>query len=85
MFYYFFLMKIFTDHLLDKKKIFGILATIISALLIPASILLTIFTKAYFFDMWLLFAIFIGISFMLILIGITFNIKEYNTQKKIML
>lgn len=83
MFYYLFLMKVFTNLLLDKKKIYGILATIISALLIPVSILLTVFTELYFFDMWLLFAIFVGISFVLILIGIAFNIKKYNTLKKI--
>ena len=84
MFYYLFLIKVFADHLLDKKKIFGIIATITTSLLIPVSILLTVFTKAYFFDMWLLFAVFVGVSFILNLIGISFNIKEYNTQKKIM-
>ena len=85
MFYYLCFIKIFADHLLNKKKIFGILATINSILLIPLSIVITLFTKAYFFDMWLLFAIFEGISFILILIGILFNIKEYNTKNKIIL
>lgn len=83
--YYFFLMKIFTDYLVDKKKIIGIIATSISGLLIPVAILLSILTKAYFFDMWLLFVFFEGISFILISIAIVFNIKEYKTNKKIML
>jgi hypothetical protein len=34
--------------------------------------------------MWLLFAIFIGVSFILISIGIVFNIKKYNLSKKVM-
>ena len=84
MFYYLFLIKVFSDQLLDKKKIFGIIATIVSALLIPCSILLAVFTEAYFFDMWLLFAIFEVVSFILLLIGIGYNIKEYNAPQKIM-
>lgn len=84
MFYYLFLIKVFSDQLLDKKKIFGIIATIVSALLIPCSILLAVFTEAYFFDMWLLFAIFEVVSFILLLIGLGYNIKEYNAPQKIM-
>ena len=84
MFYYLFMIKVFSDQLLDKKKIFGIIATIVSALLIPCSILLAVFTEAYFFDMWLLFAIFEVVSFILLLIGIGYNIKEYNAPQKIM-
>lgn len=83
MFYYLFLMNFFKDYLIDKKKIFGVLSVITTALLIPTSILLSIYTKAYFFDMWLLFAIFVGLSFVLIFIGILFNIKEYKTNNKI--
>lgn len=83
MFYYLFLMKVFSDYLVDNKKIFGIIATIITALLIPTSILVSFFTELYFYDMWILFAIFIGVSFILMLIGICFNVKKYNTQNKI--
>lgn len=83
MFYYLFLMKVFTDHLLEEKKIFGIIATVVSALLIPVSIIITLFSELYFFDMWILFAIFVGVSFILILVGILFNIKKYNLFKKI--
>ena len=83
MFYYFFLMKVFTDHLLDKKKIFGIIATTISALLIPVSVLVAFTTSLYFFDMWLLFAILNGLAFVLMLVGIGFNIKQYDISNKI--
>ena len=84
-FYYLFLMKIFTDHLLDEKKIFGIIATSLSALSIPVTILVASLTELYFYDMWLLFAVFIGVSFILMLIGIGFDIKKYNLSKKIIL
>jgi sensor histidine kinase YesM len=83
MFYYFFLMKVFSDYLCDKKKIFGMLAIINSGIAILVSILVTIFTDLYFFDMWLLWAIIQGVSFILLTVGVVFNIKDYNLTRKI--
>jgi sensor histidine kinase YesM len=78
-------MKVFSDYLCDKKKIFGTLATINSGLSILVSILVTIFTDLYFFDMWLLWAIFQGVSFILLTVGVGYNIKDYNLTRKIAL
>lgn len=86
MFYYLFLMKVCSDILCNEKKIFGRLATIISGIVIPVTILIAATTKLYFFDMWLLWAIFQGVSFTLLFIGIRFNIKNYNViQKSVLL
>ena len=83
MFYYFFLMKVFSDYLCEKKKLFGTFAIINSGISIPVSILVAIFTDLYFFDMWLLWTIFQGISFILLTVGVGLNIKNYNLTKKI--
>lgn len=83
MFYYFFLMKVFSDYLCEKKKIFGTLAIINSCISILVAILVAIFTNLYFFDMWLLWAIFQGVSFILLTIGVRFNVKDYNLTRKI--
>jgi sensor histidine kinase YesM len=85
MFYYFFLMKVFSDYLCEKKKIFGTLAIINSGIAILVSILVTVFSELYFFDMWLLWAIFQGVSFILLTVGVVFNIKDYNLTRKIVL
>ena len=83
MFYYFFLMKVFSDYLCEKKKIFGTLAIINSGISILVAILVSIFTDLYFFDMWLLWAVFQGVSFILLTVGVVFNIKDYNLTRKI--
>jgi sensor histidine kinase YesM len=85
MFYYFFLMKVFSDYLCEKKKIFGTLAIINSGIAIIVSLLVTVFSELYFFDMWLLWAIFQGVSFILLTVGVVFNIKDYNLTRKIVL
>ena len=85
MFYYFFLMKAGSDILVKEKKIFGKLSIIVSGLILPISILITVFTDLYFFDLWLLWAIFQGISFILLFIGIAFNVKKYNLARMIVL
>ena len=85
MFYYFFLMKAGSDILVKEKKIFGKLSIIVSGLILPISILITLLTDLYFFDLWLLWAIFQGISFTLLFIGVGFNVKNYNLTRKIVL
>lgn len=85
MFYYFFLMKAGSDILVKEKKIFGKLSIIVSGLILPISILIAILTDLYFFDLWLLWAIFQGISFALLFIGVGFNIKKYNLARMIVL
>lgn len=85
MFYYFFIMKSFNDLLCEEKKMLGNISVINSGLIIPISIFLTLFTNLYFFDMWLLFAIFEGISFVLLSICIVFNFKKFTLFKKIFL
>ena len=76
MFYYFFLMKACSNILIKEKKIFGILSTVIAGLVFPVTIFVARITDFYFFDMWLLWAIFQGVSFALLFIGIGFNIKK---------
>ena len=85
MFYYFFLMKACSNILIKEKKIFGILSTVIAGLVFPVTIFVARITDFYFFDMWLLWAIFQGVSFALLFIGIGFNIKNYNLTKRIVL
>jgi hypothetical protein len=85
MFYYFFLMKACSNILIKQKKIFGILSTVIAGLVFPVTIFVARITDLYFFDMWLLWAIFQGVSFVLLFIGIGFNIKNYNLTRKIIL
>ena len=83
MFYYLFFTKLMGDLLVEKKKIFATISTILSIIVIPISIILTLTTKLYFFDMWLVWAIFQGISFILLAIGIGYNIKNYTLINKI--
>ena len=83
MFYYLFFTKLMGDLLVEKKKIFTTISTILSTIVIPISIILTLTTKLYFFDMWFIWAIFQGISFILLAIGIGFNIKNYTLIKKV--
>lgn len=83
MFFYLFLTKTMGDLLCEKKKIFANLATINSSIVIPTTIILTLVTDLYFFDMWLIWSIFQGISFILLFIGIGYNIKNFNAVKKI--
>ena len=82
MFYYLFSMKVFSDYLCDKKKIFGTLAVINSGIVILVAILVAKYTELYFYDMWLLWAIFQGASFISLAIGIRFNIKNYSSTEK---
>ena len=85
MFYYFFLMRAGSNILVKEKKMFGKLSVIVSGLILPISILIALLTDLYFFDLWLLWAIFQGVSFTLLFIGIGFNVKNYNLTRKIVL
>ena len=85
MFYYFFLMKAGSDILVKEKKIFGKLSILVAGLILPISILVTVLTDLYFFDLWFVWAIFQGVSFILLFIGVGFNVKNYNLARKIVL
>lgn len=83
MFYYLFFTKTMGDLLCQEKKVYSNIATIISGSIIPLSIILTLTTELYFFDMWLLLTILQGISFVFLFIGVGHNIKKFNSLKKI--
>ena len=83
MFYYFSFTIVMGNMLCEKKKIYANIAAIISGMVIPISIILSLTTDLYFFDMWLLWAIFQGVAFLFLIIGVGYNIKDYSNIKKV--